>query len=95
VPGSSVDLDIEIWPTCIVIPPGYRIGLSIRGKDYEYAKSTGERLSNFKNELTGCGAFLHNHSLDRPIELFGGETTLHMGPEKEAYLLLPVIPEAG
>jgi hypothetical protein len=68
--------------------------LSIRGKDYEYAKSTGARLSNFKNELTGCGAFLHNHSLDRPIELFGGETTLHMGSEKEAYLLLPVIPEA-
>ena len=94
VPGSPVDLDIEIWPTCIVIPPGYRIGLSIRGKDYEYAKSTGARLSNFKNELTGCGAFLHNHLLDRPTELFGGETTLHMGSGKEAYLLLPVIPEA-
>jgi len=95
VPGIPVDLDIEIWPTCIVIPPGYRIGLSIRGKDYEYAKATGERLSNFKNELKGCGPFLHNDPNDRPMELFGGKTRLHIGPEREAYLLLPVIPEAS
>ena len=27
-PGVPVELDVEIWPTCIVVPPGYRIGLS-------------------------------------------------------------------
>jgi len=32
----SVELDIEIWPTCIVVPAGYRIALTIRGKDYEH-----------------------------------------------------------
>jgi predicted acyl esterase len=35
-PGEPVELDIPIWPTCIVIPKGYRLGLTIRGKDYEF-----------------------------------------------------------
>ena len=35
-PGEPVELDIEIWPTSIVVPTGYRLGLSVRGKDYEY-----------------------------------------------------------
>ena len=34
-PGEPVELDIEIWPTCIVVPPGYRLALTVRGKDYE------------------------------------------------------------
>jgi len=61
-----VELDVEIWPTCIVVPKGYRVGLSVRGKDYEYPGASGGKLSNFKNELTGCGPFLHNDPLDRP-----------------------------
>ena len=32
-PGQPVDLDIEAWPTSIVVPAGYRIGLTVRGKD--------------------------------------------------------------
>src|SRR3954465_10954325 len=31
-PGKPVELDIEIWPTCIVVPAGYRIALNIRGR---------------------------------------------------------------
>ena len=34
-PGEPVELDIEIWPTSIVVPPGYRLALTVRGKDYE------------------------------------------------------------
>ena len=49
--GQPVALDIEIWPTSIVVPAGYRVGLSIRGRDYEYGGASGGRLSNFKNEL--------------------------------------------
>ena len=94
VPGEAVDLDIEIWPTSIVIPEGYRIGLSVRGKDYEYAQETGLRLSNFKNELRGCGPFLHDDPLDRPAAVFGGTTTLHFTAAARPYLLLPVIPPA-
>jgi putative CocE/NonD family hydrolase len=91
-PAEIVELDVEIWPTCIVLPAGYRIGLTIRGKDYEHAAASGGRLSNFKNELRGCGPFLHNDPRDRPAEIFGGRVTLHTGPERPSYLLLPIIP---
>jgi len=93
--GEIVELDIEIWPTSIVVPTGYRIGLSIRGRDYEYPGGSGGRLSNFKNELTGCGPFLHDDPRDRPPDIFGGRTTLHFGPDRPAYLLLPVIPKGS
>ena len=76
-PGEVVALDIEIWPTSIVVPAGYRVGLTIRGKDYVYPGPSGGKLSNFKNELTGCGPFLHDDPRDRPAEIFGGETSLH------------------
>jgi predicted acyl esterase len=94
-PGEVVPLDIELWPTSIVVPAGYRIALTVRGRDYEWAKSTGARLSNFKNELRGCGPFLHDDPRDRPAEVFGGEVTLHFGPGREAYVLLPIVPAAS
>ena len=90
--GQTVELDIEIWPTSIVVPAGYRVGLSIRGKDYEYGGASGGRLSNFKNELKGCGPFLHDDSRDRPPAIFNGTTSLHFGRGKAPYLLLPIIP---
>ena len=90
-PGEPVELDVEIWPTGIVIPPGYRLALTVRGKDYEW-DGPGVRLSNFKNELKGCGPFLHDDPKNRPPELFGGAVTLHSGPGRQSYLLLPVIP---
>ncbi len=93
-PGEAVELGIEIWPTSIVVPAGYRVGLTIRGKDYEYGGASGGRLSNFKNELKGCGPFLHDDPLDRPQSTFGGVTSLHFGGRSAPFLLLPVIPRA-
>ena len=90
--GIPVELDIELWPTSIVVPAGYRVALTVRGKDYEYGGGSGGRLSNFKNELKGCGPFLHDDPVDRPPEIFGGQTTLHFGRKQQAYLLLPVVP---
>jgi uncharacterized protein len=87
-----VELDAEIWPTCVVVPAGYRIGLTVRGKDYEYDGPRGGKISSFKNELRGCGPFLHDDPRDRPLEIFAGKTTLHSGPNRAAYLLLPIIP---
>ncbi|MBF0278882.1 MAG: CocE/NonD family hydrolase [SAR324 cluster bacterium] len=92
-PGEVVELDIEIWPTCIVVPAGHRIGLSVRGKDYVYPGGSGGGLSNMKNEFTGVGPFLHNDSGDRPPAIFGGKNTLHTGGSRGAYLLLPIIPD--
>jgi hypothetical protein len=75
-----------------VVPKGYRIGLTVRGCDYEHPVSGG-RLSNFKNELRGCGPFLHNDPRDRPSEVFSGRNTLHLGPAHPGSVLLPVIPQ--
>ncbi len=91
-PDEVVELDIEIWPTCLVIPAGYRIGLAVRGKDYVYKGGSGGRLSNMKNEFTGCGPFLHDDPQDRPPAIFGGRTTLHFGAGRESFVLLPVVP---
>jgi len=90
--GEVVPLDIELWPTSIVVPPAHRLALTVRGRDYEWGKSTGARLSNFKNELRGCGPFLHDDPRDRPAAVFGGRTTLHFGPTRQSYVLVPFIP---
>jgi uncharacterized protein len=89
--GEIVELDIEIWPTSIVVPAGYRIGLSVRGKNYEYPGPP-TRLSNMKRPMTGCGPFMHDDPIDRPTEVFGGRTTLHFGGGREPHLLLPIVP---
>ncbi len=91
-PGVPVELDIEVWPTSIVVPAGYRLAVSIRGKDYEYGGASGGKLSNFKNELKGCGPFLHDDPVDRPAKVFGGTTTVHIGGGRDGFVLLPVIP---
>jgi predicted acyl esterase len=94
-PGQPVELDVELWPTSIVVPAGCRIALSVRGRDYVYAEKTGLKLSNFKNELRGCGPFLHDEPRDRPAREFGGRTTLHFGPSHPAWVLLPVVRPAA
>ncbi len=92
-PGEIYQVDVEVWPTSIVVPPGYTVALSVLGRDYEWGGDTsGLKLSNFKNELKGCGPFLHDDPRDRPLELFGGTTTIHIGPDRPAHLLTPVIP---
>ncbi len=92
-PGEVVAVEIELWPTSIVVPAGCRVALTVRGRDYEWGKSTGARLSNFKNELRGCGPFLHDDPRDRPAAVFGGMNTLHAGPGRESYVLVPVVPK--
>jgi predicted acyl esterase len=92
-PGQVYELDVEIWPTSIVAPAGCTVALSVRGRDYEWGGDTsGLRLSNFKNELRGCGPFLHDDPRDRPAEIFGGTTTLYMGPQRPAHVLTPLVP---
>jgi uncharacterized protein len=88
-PGVPVEIDVEIWPTCIVVPAGWRIALSIRGRDYEH-EGEAATLSNMKNPMKGCGPFTHDDPGDRPPRVFGGKVTLHF--EKRPFLLLPIIP---
>ncbi len=92
VPGKVYELDVEIWPTCVVVPAGYRIGFTVRGKDYEHP-GEGIRIQSFVNELRGCGPFLHNDPQDRPEHIFGGRNTVHAGGKNSSFVLVPVIPK--
>ena len=91
-PGKAYEVDVEIWPTCIVIPKSYRLALSVRGKDYIYPGDSNVDLGRFSG-WTGVGPFQHNDPRDRPAEIFGGNVSLYTGPNRQAYVLLPVIPE--
>ena len=64
----------------------------MRGRDYVYPGGSGGKLSNMKNEFTGNGPFLHDDPRDRPLEIYGGKTTLHLGGGRENFVLLPIIP---
>jgi hypothetical protein len=39
---------------------------------------------------TRCKTSLSSH--DRLAEIYGGQTTIHSGPERDNYLLLPIVP---
>jgi hypothetical protein len=85
-----VELDIEIWPTSIVVPPGFRLALSVRGKDYE-VDGNDIALPNAPYPMKGVGPFLHIDPDDRAKP---GRNTLHFADGRQPYLLLPIIPAA-
>jgi predicted acyl esterase len=91
-PGTVYEVDVEVWPTCIVVPANYRIALTVRGKDYVYGGDPAPSENTHGKQWTGVGPFRHDDPRDRPASVFGGDVTLHTGPARQAYLLLPVIP---
>jgi len=93
VPGEPVEVDVEIWPTSIVLPQGYRLALTVRGKDYEVDGSN-VAPPNAPYPMKGVGPFLHVGSDDRPAAIFNSRNTLHFVAGLSPYLLLPIIPAA-
>jgi len=91
-PGEPVELDIEIWPTSIVVPPGYQLALTIRGKDYE-VDGRDVALPNAAYPMKGVGPFLHVDPDDRPAAVFDTTNTLHFAAGRQPYVLLPIIPQ--
>lgn len=91
-PGEVSECDVEILPTCLVMPAGWRVALTVRGKDYEYQGEIGEFGRTFVYGTRGTGGMTHGEAQDRPAEVFGGRVTLHAGGGRDAYLLLPIVP---
>lgn len=91
-PGTIYQLDIEIWPTCIVIPAGYRLMLTVRGKDYEYPGELSDFATTFHQAHRGVGPFRHIDARDGSDARFAGRVTIHSGGEHDSHLLLPIIP---
>ena len=79
-PGMLYPVDVEIWPTSMLFPKGYRLVLTVMGRDFEFDGVPGRML--------------HNHPVDRDPNEFGGANTLLTGGEHASYLLLPVVPAA-
>jgi uncharacterized protein len=90
-PGEPAELQVEIWPTCIAIPAGYRIGLTVRGRDYE---NEAHYVPHRDEPMRGVASFTHSHPRDRPRAIRDAVNTLHFIDPAGSYLLLPVIPPA-
>jgi predicted acyl esterase len=93
IPGEPVELDIEIWPTCIVVPAAYSVALTIRGKDYEYG-GTPVVAPHVPYPLRGVGPFIHGDLRDRPVRIFGAKNSLHFAEDRQPWLMLPIIANA-
>jgi predicted acyl esterase len=91
-PNQVYRVDVEIWPTCVVLPARYRIALQIGGRDFEREEPDDP---NEAWTSRGSGPWLHTHPDDRPATTFGGRTTVHSGGDTYSHLLLPIIPEAA
>lgn len=78
-PGEVYDVDVEVWPSSMVFPVGYRLVLTLQGRDFEFPDLPGRML--------------HNHPDDRTALEFGGVNTVATGGDRESYLVLPVIPK--
>jgi predicted acyl esterase len=90
-PGETVPLDIEIWPTSVVIPAGYRLAVTVQGRDFEFP-GDGPWPATYGVPMKGHGMFVHTDPDDRPADVYGGTTTLVSAPDRQSYLLLPFIP---
>src|SRR5690606_29393345 len=98
VPGEPTMVDVEIWPTCLALPAGSRIGLSVQGADYDHGRpeevlNSGERLGWSAVTTRGSGPYVHRDERARPREVYGGAVTIHTGGDRESWLLVPFIPE--
>ena len=87
-PGEIYEINVEIWPQCIVLPKDFRLAVNIAGQDFDRPGPAVEAYVPSR----GSGPFLHDHPADRPRAVFGGTTTLHTGPTHRAHRLLPIIP---
>ncbi|MDF3308175.1 CocE/NonD family hydrolase C-terminal non-catalytic domain-containing protein [Rhodococcus sp. T2V] len=90
-PSRPVDLDVEIWPTSLVVPPGYRLGVTLSGSDFQMP-GDGPWPVAYGIEQRGNGVFVHDDPHYRPAGIFDGVTTVHTGPASGTSILLPVIP---
>ncbi len=59
-PSEVYECDIEVLPTCIVLPAGWRVALTVRGKDYEYEDELSEFGKKFHYATKGTGGMTHD-----------------------------------
>ncbi|CAG9262498.1 Cocaine esterase [Paraburkholderia unamae] len=93
-PGRLYPVDVEFTePTSIVIPRGYRLALTIQGKDFGYGPDANIVHANDYPlpDAHNSGLFFAAHP-NRDAKLYGGTNTVATGRDHASYLLLPRIP---
>lgn len=90
-PGQIYQVEVELWPTSIVVPPGHYLKLTVAGHDFDHGLP-GPLPQLYGIEQRGSSVYLHDEPVDRPDELFAGTTTLHTGAGYDSHLLLPRVP---
>jgi len=83
-PGEDYRVEVEIWPTSIVLPAGYRLAVRIDAEDFARENASGPRK--------GSGPFLHTDPRDRNVASLAGENTILTGGSYDSHLVLPWIP---
>jgi predicted acyl esterase len=94
-PGTLYPVDVEFSePTSIVVPKGYRLAVTVQGKDFGYGR--GANFFHAKDydlpDSNNSGLFFAAHP-NRDPALYGGTDTISTGGEHASYLLLPHIPD--
>lgn len=101
IPGDIYELDVEVWPICMTIPPGYRFGFTISGRDFSLPLSKEEQhdqpidWKNVDKVGTARGHSIYTHSLQYEYDdekIFSGETTIYSDESHLSYIQLPIIP---
>ena len=65
-PASIVELDVEIWPTASSCPRGYRLALTVRGRDYECPGARRAGVQPLQGEQDARRRHLHPHRSASP-----------------------------
>lgn len=89
-PGEVYEVDVELWATCTSLPRGYRLALTIAGRDFDHGLPPTVSVGV---EMRGSGLFLHADPEDRPAATFDNEVIVYCGEERSSYLLVPEILE--
>jgi predicted acyl esterase len=77
-PGETYEVEVEIWPTSIVLPRGWRLVVTLQGRDFELPGTSGRML--------------HDDPQDRRPDVYGGRCSILTGGDTPSYLLMPWIP---
>jgi uncharacterized protein len=85
-PGEAYPCAVEMWPTCVVLPAGHRLALTVSGRDFARPDAAASA-----DGFRGSGPFSHDDQDDRPAARAARVATVHTGPRTPSSLLLPVI----
>lgn len=93
-PGQLYEVDVRIHPISIVVAKGYRLAITVQGRDWtpegvQTVRAKDYDLPGAEDEPRPTAAGSHP---GRDPAIYGAQNTLATGGEHAAYLLLPQIP---